>query len=281
MRSAGAAGLRIGPYRVVAQLGTGGMSVVYSAVRERDGLAVALKVLPASWGAAPELRARLDHEAQVLSSLHHPGIVRVLEVGAVAERLGGGTYLAMEWLPEALDRVMRAHYPEPMPVARAVDIARGVAEALAVVHAAGLVHRDVKPSNILLRADGQPVLSDFGLVAALAERANELRLTPANVIVGTADYLAPEETGGGQVDGRADVYALGVVLYEMLAGFVPFAGRDPLETLRAHREDAPPPLPEHVPEPLRALVARALEKHPADRVESAAAFAQHLSSWTS
>jgi CRP-like cAMP-binding protein len=273
---AGPAGLRIGPYRVVAQLGTGGMSVVYSAVREADGLAVALKVLPASWGAAPELRARLDREAAMLSGLQHPGIVRVLEVGAVAERLGGGTYLAMEWLPDALDRIMRARYPEPLPTAQSVKIARWVAEALAAVHASGLVHRDVKPANILLRADGQPVLTDFGLAAALAERANELRLTPANVLVGTADYLAPEEIGGGRVDGRADVYGLGVVLYEMLTGFVPFAGRDPLQTLRAHREDAVPPLPDQLPAALREIVARALAKQPEDRFPSAAALAEAL-----
>jgi hypothetical protein len=165
----GPVGLRIGPYRVVAQVGVGGLAVVYSAVREDDGMAVALKVLPASWGAAVELRARLERESSILRSVQHPGIIRLLDIGPVADRLGGGTFIAMKWLSEALDRVLRAQYPEPMPPADAVRTAGGVAEALAAVDRAGLSHRDFKPSNPLLRADGQPVLTDFGLAAGLAE----------------------------------------------------------------------------------------------------------------
>jgi len=271
----GPAGLRFGPYRVVAQLGAGGMSVVYSAVREDDGLAVALKVLPASWGAAPELRARLQREADILRQLRHPGIIHLVEIGVVSEQLGGGTYVAMEWLPDALDRLLRVQYPHTLQPERALRIARGVAEALAVVHTSGLVHRDVKPSNILLRADGQPVLTDFGLAAAFAALRGA-RLTPPETLVGTADYIAPEAITGGEVDGRADIYALGVVLYEMLAGYVPFAGREPFETLRAHLDEEAPALPPSIPQPIAALVGRALEKDPARRFESANAFAEAL-----
>jgi CRP-like cAMP-binding protein len=272
---AGVDGMRFGPYRVIAQLGAGGMAVVYSAVRE-DGTVIALKVLPASWGDAPELRARLEREAAILRRVEHPGIIRLLDVGVVADRLGGGTFLAMEWLPDALDRMLHARYPEPLSPVAALHIARTVVEALGAVHAAGLVHHDVKPSNILLRSDGRPVVTDFGLAAAMAESAGERRLTPPNMLVGTADYLAPEEITGHTLDGRADLYAVGVVLYEMLAGFVPFAGRDPLQMLRAHCEEAVPPLPASVPPVARTIVERALQKQPADRFASASEMAESI-----
>jgi CRP-like cAMP-binding protein len=272
----GPAGLRFGQYRVVAQLGAGGMAVVYSAIRDADGLAVALKVLPASWGAAPELHARLQREARILQRIQHSGVVRLLEIGTVSDRLGGGTFLAMEWLPDALDRLLRAQFPRPLDISRALHITTSVAEALAAVHSAGLVHRDVKPSNILLRADGQPVLTDFGLAAALREELGTRRLTPPETLVGTADYLAPETIDGRPVDGRADIYALGTVLYEMLAGYVPFAGRDPFQTLRAHLEEAAPDLPSDIPDHVRAVVARALEKDPNCRFATAGEFADAI-----
>jgi CRP-like cAMP-binding protein len=272
----GPVGLRFGPYRVLAQIGVGGMAVVYCAARESDGLTVALKVLPVSWGDAPELRARLERESAILRQVQHAGVVQLLDVGSVADRLGGGTYVVMEWLPEGLDRVLRARYPMPLDPAHAVRIARRVAQALDAVHAAGLVHRDVKPSNILLRADGEPVLTDFGMAAALADILAERRLTPPNVLLGTADYLSPEAISGESVDGRADLYSLGVVLYEMLTGFVPFAGRDPYETMRAHREEPIPPLPAELPTGVRAVVECALQKRREDRFATAAEMAVAL-----
>jgi serine/threonine-protein kinase len=253
------------------------MAVVYSAARESDGVTVALKVLPVSWGEAPELRARLEREAGILRRLQHPGVISLLDVGSITDRMGGGTYVVMEWLPDGLDRVLRAQYPGPLEVSRAVNIAHGVAEALAAVHAAGLVHRDVKPSNILLRAGGQPVLTDFGIAAAIVDVMTEHRLTPPNVLVGTADYLAPETIAASSpADGRADVYSLGVVLYEMLTGLVPFAGHAPVDTLRAHREEPVPALPSTVPAAVRGIVERALAKNPADRFDSAADMALAL-----
>ncbi|MGH2369057.1 MAG: serine/threonine-protein kinase, partial [Chloroflexota bacterium] len=199
-----------------------------------------------------------------------------LEVGEVEARSGGGCYLTMEHHPHALDRVLRAQYPDPLPAATALGLAQGVAEGLAAVHTAGLVHRDVKPSNILLRADGSPVLIDFGLVTVLAEVAQGRRLTAADVLVGSADYMSPEQVAGQSLDGRSDVYSLGIVLYEMLAGHVPYAGLDPLETLRAHGDVPPPPLPERVPVAARAIVGQALQKRPDDRFPSAQAMARAL-----
>jgi serine/threonine protein kinase len=151
-----------------------------------------------------------------------------------------------------------------------------VAQALAAVHAAGLVHRDVKPSNILLRADGAPVVTDFGMAATLVDLLAERRLTPPNVLLGTADYLSPEAISGEVVDGRADLYSLGVVLYEMLTGFVPFAGRDPYETMRAHCEERVPPLPGEIPTAVRAIVECALQKRREDRFTTAGEMADAL-----
>jgi len=272
----GVAGLRFGPYRVIEQIGVGGMAVVYSAVHVTSETAVALKVLPVAWGSAPELHERLGREAAALQRINHSNVIKVLDVGEVETHLGGGCYLAMEWLPNALDRVLRAQYPEPLPTTTALRLAHGVAQGLSAVHTAGLVHRDVKPSNILLRADGSPVLADFGLVAVLTDIMQGYRLTPSNVIVGTADYLSPEQIAGLPVDGRGDIYSLGVVLYEMLAGYVPFAGRDPLDILHAHVEEPPPPLPSTVPSAASAIVERALQKRPGDRFASATAMASAL-----
>ena len=270
-----AAGMSFGSYRVVEQVGAGGMAVVYQAVRTGGETTVALKMLPACWGAAPELRARLAREAAALQALHHPHVVRVLELGEVDERLGGGHFLAMEWLSHGLDRILRTQYPEPLAPPVALQLAQQVAEGLHAVHTAGFVHRDVKPSNIILRADGTPVLTDFGLVGLPDEESNE-RLTATNVFMGTADYMAPEVVLGARAEARSDLYSLGVVLYEMLAGYVPFAGRAPLDALRAHVEEEPPPLPAGVPPAARNVVDRALQKLPEARYPSALQMAHAL-----
>jgi serine/threonine-protein kinase len=203
-------------------------------------------------------------------------VVQVHQVGEVDESYGGGCYLAMEWLPNALDRVLRAHYPEPLEPGTALRLAAGVAEGLDAVHQHGVVHRDVKASNVLLRADGAPVLTDFGLATAMEEVMQLRKLTPENVIVGTADYMSPEQVSGDPLDGRSDVYSLGVLLYELLAGFVPFAGRDPLDILRALLDEEPPPLPNTVSSAARAIVEQAIQKRPQDRFASAGVMASAI-----
>jgi CRP-like cAMP-binding protein len=267
----GGGGLRFGPYRVLEQIGGGGMAAIYSARHEGSDALVALKVLPVGWGAATDFRDRLEREAAALQAIDHPNVIKVLAVGSIEATLGGGCYLALEWIPQALDRLLRAQYPEPLTPVTALRIAHGVAQGLAAVHARGLLHRDVKPSNVLLRADGAAVLIDFGLV--LPEDEHAQRLTAVDVIVGTADYLAPEHIAGLPLDGRADLYSLGITLYELLAGHVPFAGCAPLEMLRAHVDLPPPPLPPEIPPAARAVVERALQKRAADRYPSAEAMA--------
>ena len=274
----GMTGMRFGSYRVIEQIGVGGMAAVYSVTHDSTRTAAAIKVLPGCWGAAPDLRERLKREAAMIQQIHHPNVIRLLEVGEVEERFGGGCYLTMEWLPHALDRLLRVQFPEPLLIDSALRIAHGVAEGLSAVHAVGIVHLDVKPSNILLRDDGTPVLTDFGLATALAEVAMSTRLTPSNVILGTADYISPEQVAGMQVDGRADIYSLGVVLYQMLSGYVPFAGREPMETLHAQVEESSPPLPESAPIAVREIVEKALQKRPRDRYASANEMAQVIQS---
>jgi serine/threonine protein kinase len=256
---------------VIEQIGAGGMAAVYSAVHVTTERAAALKVLPAAWGAAPILRQRLRQEAAALQRVRHLNVIRVLEVGEVEAQLGGGYYLAMEWLPNALDRALRAQYPEPFAPATALRIALGVARGLGAVHAAGLLHRDVKPSNVLLREDGTPVLSDFGLAMALREVAFLHRLTPQEQFIGTADYLSPEHIAGAPLDERSDLYSLGIVLYEMLTGTVPFAGRPPMEMMRAHVGEPIPPPPGYLPPLTQAVVERLLQRGPEERFPNAGA----------
>lgn len=272
----GPAHLRFGPYRVIQQIGAGGMAVVYSAIHESTRVPAAIKVIPLAWDRAQESRERLRQEATLMQRVSHPNVIRLLEFGEVDPQYGGGYYLAMENLPEALDRILSAQHPDPMPVANALRLAQSVAEGLDAVHSAGFIHRDVKPSNILLRADGTPVLTDFGLAKVVAEAAHAHRITAPSMIVGTPDYLSPEQIKSEFCDGRSDVYALGTVLYEMLAGYVPFAGRTPLDTIRAHLETPPPPLPPFVPAAASAVVKRAMHKQPDERYASAGEMALAL-----
>jgi serine/threonine protein kinase len=266
------AGFRVGPYCVVDLIAMGGQSVVYAARHASTGEEVALKVLPIAWSGVPTLRDRLRWEAGALARVDHPNVVRLVDVGTLGPHAGGGLYVAMERLASSLDRELRDR--GPFSTERAIVVVQGVLAGLAALHAAGLLHRDVKPANVLLRAGGAAVLADLGLsVEAEAARAS---LTPWNAVVGTAEYLAPERIAGAPADVRSDLYAVGVMLYELLAGRAPFVGRRASAVMRAQRIAPPPRLADAVPPPLAAFVERALRKQPEARYQSANEMADAL-----
>jgi len=229
----GAARVDIPGFRIVRPLGQGGMASVFLATqagRDRD---VALKVMAPTLADSPDLVARFLREGQISARLLHPNLARVFEVGAH----GGTCYLAAEYLPGGS---LRARIPGGMAVAEALDTAVDVARGLQCVHANGLVHGDVKPENILFRANGTAVLSDFGIAGAIAPAdAAELPGIP----VGTPAYMSPEQVRGKALDGRSDLYSLGVVLYEMLTGALPYAAADPSTLALAHGSQPVPQLP--------------------------------------
>ncbi|MDF2760386.1 MAG: protein kinase, partial [Thermomicrobiales bacterium] len=258
-------------YRIERELGRGGMATVFLAHDLRNERSVALKVLH------PELAAtlgpeRFQREIKLAARLQNPHILTVHDSGEAAGQL----WYTMPFVRgESLrDRLRREGQ---LPIAVAVDLARQVALALDYAHREGVVHRDLKPENILL-SDGQALVADFGIAKALSA-AGEVQLTETGLAVGTPAYMSPEQAAGGQLDGRSDVYALGCVVYEMLAGEPPFSGATP-QAVIAKRVLEPVPhvrtLRDSVPEPVEQALTRALAKAPADRFPNAAEFARAL-----
>lgn len=263
----------LGPYQLVKILGTGGMGTVYEAVDTQLHRKVAVKVMNASVARSPIARQRFLREARAAAAVRTPHIITVYQVGESRESL----YLAMELLEgETLqDRCLR----EPtVPIREAVRIARQTAEGLAVAHAKGLIHRDIKPANIWLEAPkGQVKILDFGLVRPVD--ASDLRLTPDGVGVGTPGYVAPEQVQGKKVDGRADLFGLGCVLYRMVTGRPPFNGNTILEVLTSLAVDTPPrprSLNPAVTTELDTLISQLMMKRPEYRPASAGVVAERL-----
>jgi len=263
-----AAGRSIGPYQVTAPLGAGGMGEVYRARDARLHRDVALKVLPEALASDPERLARLKREAQVLAGLNHPGIAALYGF----EEADGTHALVLELVegPTLADRLRSGC----VPVDEALSIARQIAEALEAAHDVGIVHRDLKPANIKLRPDGMVKVLDFGLAKAVeapgdatvqataAPTVTSPAMTARGVILGTAAYMSPEQAKGRPADRRSDVWALGVVLYEMLAGRRPFRADDVADTLAAvlRAEPAWTELPAGTPAGLQRLLRRCLQK---------------------
>jgi serine/threonine-protein kinase len=262
---------KIGPYKIIASVGKGGMGEVFRAWDERNNRFVAVKVMAANLASDPLAAARFKREAQVLSALQHPGIARYYELGEDQSL----PYLAMELL-EGLNLgdllARRGKFAGEVAAA----IAKAAAEILRYVHGKGIVRNDVKPGNILLSHTGRIYLMDFGI--AREALPSEQELTSTGVIVGTPFYMSPEQAQGKTVDSRSDIYALGVVLYEMITGQRPFAGESAVETIMAHLQKSATPPSQLValsPE-LETLILKCLEKEPAQRFQTMAELAQAL-----
>ena len=261
-------GARLGPYEIVAPLGAGGMGEVYRARDTRLGREVAIKVLPAAFAAEPDRLRRFEQEARATAALNHPNILSVFDVGTHE----GSPYLVEELLEgEPLsERLVHGALAVPEALRIGMEIARGLDAA----HDRGIVHRDLKPANVFLTRDGTVKLLDFGLAKLVVPPAGAETLAGATTVtehtvqgavLGTVPYMAPEQARGAPVDRRTDVFALGVVLHEMLAGERPFRGLTATETAAAILRDEPAPLPAHVPAPVAAVVTRCLAKEPALR----------------
>lgn len=263
-------GALIGHYRIESQLGAGGMGVVYRAFDSRLERHVAIKVFP-GLETTPKARQRLLHEARSASALNHPNVCTVHEVG----ESGDLTYLVMEFVD---GHTLSAMLPSTgYSLETIVDYGSQIAGALAHAHARGVVHRDLKGANVIVTPDGRIKVLDFGVAQrqAVADQTTTLALTEDSFLApgrvsGTLAYMAPESLNGSLVDGRADIWALGVMLYEMASGRRPFLGQTAFELSGQILHATPPPLPEHVPYGLSAVVTRCLAKDPARRYQDAA-----------
>lgn len=256
-------GKQLGPYRVVAPLGEGGMAAVYKAYHASMDRYVAVKVLPQHFAKDPQFVGRFRQEAQVLARLQHPHILPVFDYGDSE----GYTYIVMPFVESGtLTDLLEG---KPLPLNQIRDIVSQVGDALDYAHTRGLIHRDVKPSNVLVDERGNCLLTDFG-IAKIVEATS--KFTGTGGIVGTPAYMSPEQGRGDKVDARSDIYALGVVLYEMATGRVPFDAETPIAVVFKHIQD-PLPMPRAanpaLPESLERVILKSLAKSPDDRFVSA------------
>ena len=251
-----------GRYRILRKLGTGGMANVYLAEDEVLGRRVAIKILNERHAGDEQFVERFRREAKNAASLSHPNIVSIYDRGEAE----GTYYIAMEYLDgRSLKELIVARGPAPVNVA--IDYARQILAAIRFAHRHGIVHRDIKPHNVLVDGEGRLKVTDFGIA-----RAGTSQMTEAGSIIGTAQYLSPEQAKGAPVDQTSDLYSVGVVLYELLTGVVPFSGDTPVEIAMKHLSATPePPSAKRaeVPRELDMVVMRALAKDPSDRYQSA------------
>ncbi len=279
-------GYRLGPYEIVAPLGAGGMGEVYRARDTRLGRDVALKVLPAAVAGDPERRARFETEARAIAALSHPNVLAVYDLGCEGEV----DYVVLEYVEgETLrDRLLEG----PLSSGRAVGLATQIARGLAAAHDRGVIHRDLKPENVMLTPDGQAKILDFGLARRLGGEASDFgtdtptlaRATEPGLVLGTMGYMSPEQVRGADVDARSDLFALGALLFEMIAGRRAFRGDTAADAMSATLREDPPELVALVadlPPGLDRIIRRCLEKQPAARFRSAADLAFALESLSS
>src|SRR5689334_25249282 len=251
-----------GRYRIIRRLGTGGMANVYLAEDQELGRRVAIKILDNRHAADDSFIERFRREAKNAAGLSHPNIVSIYDRGEAE----GTYYIAMEYLSgRSLKELIVSRGPTPVRIA--IDYTRQILAALGYAHRHGLVHRDIKPHNVVVDADGRLKVTDFGIA-----RSGASQMTEVGSIIGTAQYLSPEQAKGAPVDQRSDLYSVGIVLYEMLTGKVPFTGESPVEIAMKHLSDTPRPpslLRPDIPPDLDMVVLRALAKNPEDRFQTA------------
>ncbi len=263
-------GTQVGKYRIVRQLGVGGMAHVYEAVDEVIGRTVALKVLVlpsiVSESERLDMVRRFEREARSAGKLSHPNIVTIYEVGSA----NGLHYIAMEFMHGKTARQL-LHEEGRLPPDRVLNIVKQVASALDYAHARGVIHRDVKPDNIALLEDGIVKLTDFGI----ARLANDLVRTQAGIMVGSPAYMSPEQIMGDELDGRSDIFSLGITTYELLTGSKPFEGSTITAVMHKIIYEQPAPVEDLSPAVERVL-RKAMEKDPAKRYQTARAFAEDL-----
>ncbi len=267
--TAGLIGQTLGQFRITEQIGEGGMATVFKAYQPGLNRAVALKVLPPHFAKQADFTERFSREAQAIGNLHHPNILPVYDSGQDK----GYSYLAMRYIPNA--RTLTDEMKQPLKTERIIEVINQIAGALDHAHKAGIIHRDVKPSNILL--DGEwALLSDFGL-AKMVESSSDL--TGTGVGMGTPAYMSPEQGMGKKVDHRTDIYALGIILYEMLTGQVPHRAETPIATV-FKRINEPLPLPRslnpNIPEAVERVLLKTLAPDPTQRFDSAGEMAATL-----
>jgi eukaryotic-like serine/threonine-protein kinase len=260
-------------YELEQKIGEGGMARVYRGRDLRLNRRIAVKVLHSHYASEPGFLQRFHHEAQAAANLRHSNIVDVYDVGLD----GDIHYIVMEYV-DGSDLKALLTRGGPLPVEQAVAIAEAVAQGLSAAHRIGLVHRDIKPQNIIVGPGGQVKITDFGI----AKSALSTAMTETGVTFGTADYISPEQARGQPATPRSDIYSLGVTLYEMLTGRLPFSGESSIAVAMQHVGEEPPPprmFNPRIPPALEALVLRAMSKDPNDRPATAQEFARLLAGW--
>ncbi len=272
-----------GQFQIQQKIGAGGMGAVYKAVQPMMNRAVAVKILHPKLTNRKDIVARFRREARAMSHLSHPNTVKVLLYGELED---GGLYIVMEYLEgKNLNQIVRKE--GPLPTERAIPILVQVCGALQEAHSQGIIHRDLKPENIFLSTNGglkdYPKVLDFGL-AKVTEREmkpGSVMLTQEGMVFGTPEFMSPEQAQGKPLDPRSDIYALAVILYEVLTGKLPYEAKSPMEYIQLHVSRPPIPLNQRVPGRtfavgLEAALAKALAKKPEDRFATAADFAEAL-----
>ena len=256
-------GRTLGPYDLEKLLGQGGFAWVFVG-REVDGTPVAVKVLKPRYAVDPQFELRFRNESEIAAKLEHPNIIRIRTVA----KAGDHVYFGMDLCADSLGA--RLAREGPLPEEDLVRLARDIIAALDFAHRQGVIHRDLKPDNVLIRSDGTAVLTDFGIARAVS---GYVASTGVNMTIGTPQYLSPEQAQGRNVDQRADYYAFGVTLYKAATGEVPFSSTDWFELARMHVEDPPPPLRKKRPDlskRFERVVLKCLAKHPDDRYKTGA-----------